>query len=578
MSENIETLPTGWSEATIKDIVLEVVGGGTPSKKVPEYYKGSIPWFSVKDMKTLRPSDSLQHITEQAIDESSTNVVSANTVALATRIGLGKAIKPTVDYTINQDLKALILPNGVDPDFVLYWIVNNEKTISDLGSGTTVKGIRLEILYSLGLLLPPAKEQTRIVEKLEELLSDLDNGVAELHSAQTKLKQYRQSLLKSAVEGTLTEQWREENASNISESGEQLLARILKERRARWEEQKEAEFKDKGKKPPKNWKEKYPEPVKPDTSELPKLPEGWVWATLGQCFNVKVGATPSRKKPTYWNGSIPWASSGEVQFGTVLDTKEKITKEGLENSSTQINPKGSVLLGMIGEGKTRGQSAILDIEAANNQNCAAIWVPETGISSEFVFYWLWSRYETTRQGSSGNNQPALNKTLVEKMPIPISSIEEMSLIGIKLKEEFESASIKEEQIGKSILLLNIQSKNILKEAFSGKLVPQNSNDEPASELLKKIQQERAERAKQPKPRRTKKKAVKVVTMETLEQVLQKQDDWIDAQEAFKACGVADGTDTDRIEELYAELRKLDKAGRLDVERHGDYDKIKLKSE
>ena len=450
--------------------------------------------------------------------------------------------------------------------------------ILELQSGTTRKRISRKNLSTIQLPIPPRKEQSRIVEKLEELLSDLDNGVAELQAAQTKLKQYRQSLLKSAVEGTLTEQWREESASNISESGEQLLARILKERRARWEEQKEAEFKAKDKKPPKNWKEKYPEPVVPDTSELPELPEGWVWATLGQCFNVKVGATPSRKKPTYWNGSIPWASSGEVQFGTVLDTKEKITKEGLENSSTQINPKGSVLLGMIGEGKTRGQSAILDIEAANNQNCAAIWVPETGISSEFVFYWLWSRYETTRQGSSGNNQPALNKTLVEKMPIPISSIEEMSLIGIKLKEEFESASIKEEQIGKSILLLNIQSKNILKEAFSGKLVPQNSNDEPASELLKKIQQERAERAKQPKPRRTKKKAVKVVTMETLEQVLQKQDDWIDAQEAFKACGVADGTDTDRIEELYAELRKLDKAGRLDVERHGDYDKIKLKSE
>jgi type I restriction enzyme S subunit len=121
-------------------------------------------------------------------------------------------------------------------------------------------------------------EQTRIVAKLEELLSDLDAGVAELKAAQKKLAQYRQSLLKAAVEGALTAEWRAKNTP--TETGAQLLERILTERRARWEAKQLAKFKEQGKTPPKDWQKKYPEPVQPDTTDLPELPEGWVWITL----------------------------------------------------------------------------------------------------------------------------------------------------------------------------------------------------------------------------------------------------------------------------------------------------------
>ena len=126
--------------------------------------------------------------------------------------------------------------------------------------------------------------------------------------------------------------------------------------------------------------------------------------------------------------------------------------DGLKNSSTNINPIGSVLLGMIGEGKTRGQVSILDIEAANNQNCAAIWTSETDIPSEYVYYWLWSRYEETRKGSSGNNQPALNKSIVEKIPMPLPPVAELeqltqllniALDGIANQEKFIEHSLKQ---------------------------------------------------------------------------------------------------------------------------------------
>lgn len=244
--------------------------------------------------------------------------------------------------------------------------------------------------------------------------------------------------------------------------------------------------------------------MQPDTTGLMELPKGWVWTSIGQSFNVAVGATPSRKESTYWNGDIPWVSSGEVRFTNIRDTKEKISVDGLKNSSTNINPIGSVLLGMIGEGKTRGQVSILDIEAANNQNCAAIWVSETDIPSEYVYYWLWSRYEETRKGSSGNNQPALNKSIVEKIPMPLPPLMELEQLTQLLNIALDGIANQEKFIEHSLKQSAAQRKNILKAAFSGQLVPQNPNDEPASVLLERIKAERAKQEKLPKKINTQK--------------------------------------------------------------------------
>ena len=459
---------------------------------VPAYFDGHIPWFTVKDMRVLKPDDAEEHISEAAIADSATNLIPANTLIVATRIALGRAIRPTVACAINQDLKALLPSNGISSDFLLYWIGANQRVIQDLGSGTTVSGIRLEALHGLSLLLPPSTEQTRIVEKLEELLSDLDAGVAELKAAQTKLARYRRSLLKAAIEGALTAEWRQHNTPE--ETGAQLLQHILTERRARWEAKQLAKFSEQGKAPPEDWQKKYPEPVQPNTADLPALPQGWVWSSIGQCFYVGVGATPSRKESSYWNGDISWVSSGEVQFNRIKKTKEKITQEGLNNSSTQINPTGSVMLGMIGEGKTRGQVSILDIEAANNQNCAAIWVSDTDIPSDYVYFWLWSRYEQTRQGSSGNNQPALNKSIVESIPLPLPPLNELSAISDLVGISMDQIKRQEDFIEVSLKQAMAQRKNILRAAFSGQLVPQNPNDEPASALLARIRAGRATEA------------------------------------------------------------------------------------
>lgn len=388
----------------------------------------------------------------------------------------------------------------LNPGFLFATVQTQEfiDAMSAVVQGALYPAVRPRDIDAYELSFETPAQQTRIVAKLEELLSDLDTGVAELKAAQRKLAQYRQSLLKAAVEGSLTAEWRKQNAP--AETGAQLLERILAERRARWEAQQLAKFEAQGKKPPKDWQRKYPEPVQTDFTGLSELPEGWVWTTLGQCFQVAVGATPSRKEASYWNGDIPWVSSGEVRFNRIHATKENISDLGLGNSSTQINPAGSVLLGMIGEGKTRGQVAILDIPAANNQNCAAIRVGESVVPPEFVYYWLWSQYDQTRRGSSGNNQPAMNKSIVERIAMPLPPLNEMRAMVCLIEEALEQVSHNESAIVLALQQSASQRQNILRAAFAGQLVPQDPRDEPASVLLERIRAERAAQAPARKPR------------------------------------------------------------------------------
>ena len=144
------------------------------------------------------------------------------------------------------------------------------------------------------LLLAPLNEQRRIVAKIEELFSELDAGVAALERAKANLKRYRASVLKAAVDGSLTAEWRAKHPE--IEPASKLLERILAERRRKWEADQLAKFKAAGKEPPKNWRAKYAEPSPPDTSNLPELPESWCWATLDAVALIVGGITKDKKR------------------------------------------------------------------------------------------------------------------------------------------------------------------------------------------------------------------------------------------------------------------------------------------
>ena len=145
---------------------------------------------------------------------------------------------------------------------------------------------------------------------------------------------------------------------------------------------------------------------------------------------------------------------------------------------------------MIGEGKTRGQVSILDIPACNSQNSAAIRVSEPGFPPEYVFYYLWSQYEATRQIGSGNNQPALNKSRVQEIALPLPPLAEQRRIIAEVERRLSVVQQAEGAVEASLKQAERLRQSILKQAFSGKLVPQDPNDEPASALLERIRAER----------------------------------------------------------------------------------------
>lgn len=201
---NTVKLPDGWHDTELGEVLLSIVGGGTPSKSNASYYQGNIPWMSVKDMNKNVLSDTVDHISQEAVDNSSTNIIPAGTPIIATRMSLGKIIVANFDSAINQDLKALFPADGVFRDFLIAWYRSTSRTIEDLGTGTTVKGIRLEVLKALRFPLPPLAEQKVIADKLDTLLAQVETTKARLERIPEILKRFRQSVLAAAVSGRLT--------------------------------------------------------------------------------------------------------------------------------------------------------------------------------------------------------------------------------------------------------------------------------------------------------------------------------------------------------------------------------------
>lgn len=448
-------------------------------------------------------------------------------------------------------------------------------------SSVTVKHLSSKTIGEIDLPLPPRAEQSRIVIKLEELFTDLDAGVNDLRDAQKKLTKYRQSLLKAAVEGALTAGWRSKHTP--TETGAQLLERILIERRARWEAKQLAKFKEQGKTPPKDWQKKYSEPVQPDTTDFRALPEGWVWASVDQLASIGTGVTPLRSKEQYFTGGhIPWVTSGAVNQEMVTTASELITPLALKECRLELYPVGTLLVAMYGEGKTRGKCSELGIPATINQAIAALVLEDSALACKsYLKYFLLKSYEDMRNQASGGVQPNLNLQIIRSIAVPLPPVEEQVILQQVLLEHLDSASGQLSAIELSLKQSTAQRQNILRAAFAGKLVPQDPNDEPASVLLGRIRAERAERGRQPKVRKTKQQKEIAAVVSKLFDVLAEAGDWVPAQEAFRRCGVANGALTDQVEALYAELRELDKAGRLAVEVVTDgqgrklYDKLKL---
>lgn len=272
--------------------------------------------------------------------------------------------------------------------------------------GSTMKHINRGPFLAHKIEVPTLKEQDEIVAELEKQFSRLDEAVANLQRVKANLKRYKGSVLKAAVEGRLveTEATQASREGRTYETGEQLLQRILEERRAKWA--------GRGK-----WK--APEAPTVETT----LPEGWTWASVDQLADVGTGATPKRDKAAYWNdGDVPWVTSSVVNGDYVDQASEFVTKLALAETNLTLYPIGTLLIAMYGEGKTRGKCTELRIPASTNQALAALQV-DSSIRG-YLRHFLELNYEEMRKVASGGVQPNLNLSLVRAVCVPLPPLPE----------------------------------------------------------------------------------------------------------------------------------------------------------
>jgi type I restriction enzyme, S subunit len=454
------TLPRSWSWTTVGQVAT------LRGEKVNPRMQPTLPFVGMDDIEPegtsiaqTRPFGSMK--------SAGNRFYTGDVLYGRLRPYLNKTAVATYDGACSGELLAISPSIAADSRYLQLFMHARRFVNTAMG---TVSGDRPRIDFAtiagFDFPLAPLAEQRRIVARIDRLFAEIADGEAALTEARKGLDSFRRALLKAAITGELTKDWRA--ANRVAETGHDLLARIAKDRAA------------------KDRKRKRTDAPPIDKSILHKLPENWVWATLGELFDVSTGSTPSRANPKLWNGDVPWVSSGEVAFCRIGSTHETISMSGLGNPATRLNPVGTVLLAMIGEGKTRGQCAILDISAANNQNAAAIRVSATPIPPEFVYHVLEERYFRSRRESQGGNQPALNGGKVAEMAIPLPPLNEITEILRRISDAHSVAADTLAVLTAEAADAERLRQSILKMAFEGQLVTQVATDESAVALLARL--------------------------------------------------------------------------------------------
>ncbi len=300
-----------------------------------------------------------------------------------------------------------------------------------------------QYLNNSTIRIPPLNEQERIVNKIEESLSLFNFTNEILTKTKLQLKQYKFSLLIHALSGKLTT----------------------------------------------NWRHKHHQKTESNT-ENNKLPSEWKICKINDICTLVGGGTPTRNKPQYFTGNTVWLTPTEIssdKIATVSKSRESITEEGLKTSSAKIVPKDSVLLTSRA---TIGRVAIAGKELTTNQGFAS-FICKPDLLNYYLAYWLWTHKELIIKNAKGTTFKEISKTTLKELEIPLPSLDEQKEIvsiilnGISLIEKNESII---EQLLEQIRVLDT---SIFKQAFEGKLVSQNSDDDSAELLLEKILQEKS---------------------------------------------------------------------------------------
>ena len=486
-----QDLPTGWEATTLASLLT--VTRGVSYKKPDAGNKadsGLVPILRATNIDQILNFEDLVYVPSRYIKND--QLLRSGDIVIAASSGsrsiVGKAARLTSEW--HGSFGAFCL--GLRPDSRLgegyiAWYLQSEEyrnRVSSLAAGININNLRREHIEETPIPLPPLAEQRRIVAEIETQFTRLDASVAALRRARANLKRYRASVLKDACEGRLvaTEAELARSEGREYEPAGVLLERILEERRARWESQEKR-------------RSKYKEPSAPDTSALPGLPEGWAWATVEQIAGVQGGIQkqPKRAPADY---AFPFLRVANVLRGS-LDLDEVHQIQLFRDELEKLRLISGDLLIVEGNGSPSqiGRMAIWkgEIEDCVHQNHIIRARLFTGIASQYVeAYWNspMGVGQVSQVASSTSGLYTLSVSKVSDLPIPLPPMAEQHRIVAEVERRLSVVQQAEATVEASLARAERLRQSILKQAFSGKLVPQDPDDEPASVLLERIRAER----------------------------------------------------------------------------------------
>jgi len=392
---------------------------------------------------------------------------------------VGKAIKGALGSTLMK----ISFP-GIETDYAYYFLQSKYLEINTRAKGTGTPHVDPGILWNYQFAIPPLPEQRAIVAKLEQLFSELDNGIACLKKAQEQLKVYRQAVLKQAFEGELTKAWRDQQTS--LPSAQELLENIKAERAQTAKLQ--------GKKL---------KPVIPLTQAeldgLPELPEKWNWLKLGEStLGVEYGTSTKSLD----NGDVPVIRMGNIQQGRIEWSNLAYTNDKADISKYRLT-KGDVLFNRTNSPELVGKTAIYNGEMPAIFAGYLIRINQITVllDCKYLNFWL-NSHPAKVYGNSvktdGVNQSNINGDKLKSYPLPYCSPQEQSQIIQEIETRLSVCDNMDATIHESLEKAEALRQSILKKAFEGKLlsedelqITRNAPDwEPAEKLLERIRAEK----------------------------------------------------------------------------------------
>ncbi len=439
-NRRLNPIPPGWAMTTLNEVATWG-SGGTPSRKNPNYYNGAIPWIKTGELgpKYIRKTE--EHISDEAIQRSSAKVFKAGSIGIAMYgATIGKLSIFRIDASTNQAC-AVAQPHTeiLDTELLYYFLLSEKRNFIEAGKGGAQPNISQGVLKSWLFTLPPVNEQQRIVAKIEALFSEIDKGAETLKTAREQLKVYRQAVLKQAFEGKLTAQWHEERNQPAFER--RLLGKML--------------------------------------SFLTSGSRGWAkfYSTKGEIFIRAQNLKHDR-----------------LDLDDVAYVQLPELSEGMR-TRVQV---GDLLITITGANVTRTGYVHSEIGNAYVSQHVALCRPTDAVDPEFLYWYLIAETAGRRQLKEfayGAGKPGLNLDNIRSVEVFLPSLDEQTeIVGrinalLSVEENLVSVIDSELQRVESL------RQSILKKAFSGQLVPQDPDDEPASVLLERIRIEKDARSK-----------------------------------------------------------------------------------